>query len=177
MRTELDLRVHHDVHALRLVTEGRTVTQGGMNLLRVPPETLGTNVGVRCGRRAVLARKHVPLATTAQDMKGAIENHSQIDDPESSIRLGEWKQVPKDSPLTPSRRTGGPSDPLNPIASPAASRGLLPVLDPLSTALAWIIHGVATIGESAVRQRGRTAVPRHIPLGAQAAKTPSDSSI
>jgi hypothetical protein len=39
----------------------------------------------------------VPLAATAQDMKGVIENHSQVDDPESSIRLGEWKQGPKDS--------------------------------------------------------------------------------
>ena len=121
-----------------------------MNLLPDSSDTPGTDVGVRGGRWAVLARKHVPLAATEQDMKGAIENHSQIDDPGSSIRLGEWKQGSKDSLLMPPRRAGGPSDPLYPIASPAASQELLPVLDPLSTALVWIIHRVATIGERTV---------------------------
>lgn len=68
-----------------------------MNLLPDSLDTLGTDVGVRCGRRAVLTRKHVPLAAIEQDMKSAIENHLQIDDPGSSIGLGAWKQGFKDS--------------------------------------------------------------------------------
>jgi hypothetical protein len=69
LRTNLDRRIRHYVHVVPLVIEGQSMTQDGMNLLPDSPEMPGTDVGIRGGRRAILAPKHVSLAATAQDMK------------------------------------------------------------------------------------------------------------